>query len=51
MMNNHKNELENTGDKIKAGAKAVGKKIEDPDRDLEVEYNKEKVKEQIKDST
>lgn len=48
-MNNHKNELENTGDKIKAGAKAVGKKIEDPDRDLEVEYNKEKVKEQIKD--
>ncbi|MDX1373841.1 MAG: hypothetical protein R3321_15305 [Nitrososphaeraceae archaeon] len=51
MMNNHKNDLENAGDKIKAGAKAVGKKIEDPDRDLEVEYNKEKVKEQIKDST
>lgn len=49
MMNDYKNEIENTGDKIKAGAKAVGKKLEDPDRDLELEYNKEKVKEDIKD--
>jgi hypothetical protein len=48
-MNNYKNDLEDTGDKIKAAAKAVGKKIEDPDRDLEIEYNKEKVKEEIKD--
>ncbi|MFB5599599.1 MAG: hypothetical protein ACE5SW_05155 [Nitrososphaeraceae archaeon] len=48
-MNDYKNEIENTGDKIKAGAKAVGKKLEDPDRDLELEYNKEKVKEDIKD--
>lgn len=51
MMNDHKNELENAADKIKAGANAVGKKIEDPDRDLEFEYNKEKVKEQTNDST
>lgn len=32
-----------TGDKIKAGAKAVGNKIKDPDRDLESEYEKEKL--------
>lgn len=38
-------DLENAGDKIKAGAKALGKKIEDPDRDLGTEYNKEKFKE------
>ncbi|HEU5172410.1 MAG TPA: hypothetical protein VFT83_02685 [Nitrososphaeraceae archaeon] len=36
---------EGAGDKIKAGVKAVGKKIQDPDRDLETEYEKEKVKE------
>jgi hypothetical protein len=33
---------ESTFDKLKAGAKAVGKKITDPDRSLEDEYNKEK---------
>lgn len=38
-------DLENAGDKIKAGAKALGKKIEDPDRDLGTEYDKEKFKE------
>ncbi|WP_458721173.1 hypothetical protein [Candidatus Nitrosocosmicus sp. R] len=27
--------LEETGDKIKTGAKAVGNKIKDPDRDLD----------------
>ncbi len=27
--------LENAGDKIKAGVKALGKKIADPDEDLE----------------
>lgn len=32
-------------DKVKAGFKAMGKKISDPDRDLETEYNKEKFKE------
>jgi hypothetical protein len=36
---------EGAGDKIKAGVKAVGKKIQDPDRDLGTEYEKEKVKE------
>jgi len=40
-------DLENAGDKIKAGAKALGKKIEDPDRDLGTEYNKEKIKENV----
>jgi hypothetical protein len=39
--------LENAGDKIKAGAKALGKKIEDPDRDLGTEYNREKFKENV----
>ena len=33
---------EGTIDKLKAGAKAVGKKIADPDRSLEDEYNREK---------
>src|ERR687889_790542 len=31
---------ESTFDKLKAGAKAVGKKITDPDKSLEDEYNK-----------
>jgi hypothetical protein len=39
--------LENLGDKVKAGTKAVGKKIEDPDRDLGTEYDKEKIKEKV----
>ena len=39
--------LENTGDKIKAGAKAVANKIKDPDKDLGTEYDKEKVKEKV----
>jgi len=37
-------ELENAGDKVKAGAKAVGNKLADPDRNLETEYQKEKIK-------
>jgi hypothetical protein len=36
-------------DKIKAGAKAVGKKIEDPDRDTGAEYEAEKAKERVVD--
>ena len=36
-------------DKIKAGAKAMGNKIKDPDNDLGTEYDKEKFKEEIKD--
>jgi hypothetical protein len=39
--------LENAGDKIKAGAKAVANKIKDSDRDLGTEYDKEKVKEKV----
>jgi hypothetical protein len=34
--------MESMGDKMKAGAKAVGSKIKDPDRDLETEYQKKK---------
>lgn len=34
-------------DKVKAGAKAVFNKVKDPDRDLDTEYQKEKVKEKL----
>ena len=53
-MNNYeekKDDIEDTGDKIKSGFKAVGEKIKDPDKDLETEYNKERVKEEVKDQT
>lgn len=40
-------DVEDAGDKIKAGAKAVANKIKDPDRDLGTEYNKEKIKEKV----
>jgi hypothetical protein len=36
-------------DKIKAGARALGKKIEDPDRDTGSEYESEKIKERVVD--
>ena len=36
-------------DKIKAGARALGKKIEDPDRDTGSEYEAEKIKERVVD--
>jgi hypothetical protein len=36
-------------DKIKAGARALGKKIEDPDKDTGAEYEKEKAKERVLD--
>lgn len=38
-------EVESTFDKLKAGAKAVAKKVSDPDKDLGTEYEKEKDKE------
>jgi hypothetical protein len=38
---------EDSKDKLKAGAKAVFNKAKDPDRDLELEYNKEKIKEKV----
>lgn len=40
-------DAEDAVDKIKAGAKAVGNKIKDPDRDLGTEYEKEKIKEKV----
>jgi hypothetical protein len=36
-------------DKIKAAARAAGKKIEDPDRDIGAEYEAEKAKERVQD--
>lgn len=37
--------VEDAGDKLKAGAKAVANKIKNRDRDLGTEYDKEKIKE------
>lgn len=39
--------LEDAGDKVKAGAKAVANKIADPDKDLDTEYQKEKIAEKM----
>lgn len=38
-------ELEDAEDKVKAGAKAVANKLEDPDKDIDSEYQKEKTEE------
>lgn len=40
-------DMDNAVDKVKAGAKAMGKKVTDPDRDLGREYNVEKSKERL----
>jgi hypothetical protein len=37
------------GHKIKAGAKAMGNKIKDPNSDLSTEFKEEKLKEEVKD--
>ena len=42
-------EVGDTFDNIKTGAKAVAKKVTDPDRDLGTEYEKEKGKERAGD--
>ena len=42
-------EIEETFDKLKAGAKAVAKKVTDPDKDLGERYEKEKEKERADD--
>ena len=42
--------IENTFDKLKAGAKAVAEKVSHPDKDLGSEYEKEKHKENMSDS-
>jgi hypothetical protein len=39
--------VEDAKDKVKAGAKAAFNKVRDPDRDLETEYQKEKIKEDL----
>jgi hypothetical protein len=40
-------QLENASDKVQAGAKAVVNKVKDPDKDLDTEYTKEKIKEKF----
>ncbi|HEY7108744.1 MAG TPA: hypothetical protein VH415_04890 [Nitrososphaeraceae archaeon] len=42
-------EVEDTFNKLKAGAKAVAKKVSDPGKDLGAEYEKEKGKERAGD--
>ena len=42
-------EIEETFDKLKAGAKAVAKKVTDPNKDLGEQYEKEKEKERADD--
>lgn len=42
-----KETLDEVGDKIKAGTKTVGNKIKDLDRDLDTEYDNEKLKEDL----
>ena len=44
-----KQDFEDAGDKIKAGAKAMGSKMEDPDRDMGTQYEKKKAEEKLKD--
>ncbi len=44
-------EIEDTFDKLKAGAKAVAKKVTDPSKDLGDEYDKEKGKEIVTGQT
>jgi hypothetical protein len=42
-------DLKDAGDKMKAGAKAMGAKMEDPDRDMGAQYEKKKAEEKLKD--
>ena len=44
-----KQDLEDAGDKIKAGARAMGAKMDDPDRDLGAQYEKKKTEQKLKD--
>ena len=39
--------LENASDKVQAGAKAVVNKVKDPSKDVDTEYEKEKIKEKF----
>lgn len=40
-------DLEDAGDKVQAGAKAVANKAKEAGRDLDAEYQKEKLKEKL----
>ncbi len=40
-------DMEDVADKTKAGAKAAANKLSDPDRDIGMEYQKEKFKEKL----
>lgn len=42
-----KRDLEDAGDKMKAGAKAMGAKMKDPDRDMGAQYEKNKAEEKL----
>ncbi|WP_458721364.1 hypothetical protein [Candidatus Nitrosocosmicus sp. R] len=42
-----KSALDETGDKLEAGAKAVANKLGDTDKDMGTEYKKEKLKEDL----
>ena len=44
-----KRDLEDAGDKMKAGAKAMGAKMKDPDRDMGAQYEKKKAEEKLND--
>ena len=44
-----KQDMEDAGDKMKAGAKAMGAKMKDPDRDMGAEYEKKKSEERLND--
>ena len=44
-----KQDMEDAGDKMKAGAKAMGAKMKDPDRDMGAEYEKKKAEERLND--
>lgn len=46
--NDTQRDLEDAGAKMKAGAKAIGSKISDPDRDLKAEYEQKKAEERAK---
>lgn len=40
-------DMEDAADKVRAGAKAVGNKIHEPDKDLDTEYAVEKIKKKL----
>lgn len=44
-----KQDMEDAGDKMKAGAKAMGAKMKDPDRDMGAEYEMKKAEERLND--